>query len=287
MAITFDELSPTFDTGGSTWDGFEPVPSGISGVLNMAQFSFGAGVLWGVPLSDSAGNAIANPTPVNFGALQDVSLDISSETKMLHGSNQFPIAIGRGKGKISGKAKAAQINGALFNSIFFGQTLTAGIIGDVFDTSGALIPTTPFTITPTVPSSGTWTLDLGVRDTNGDPLTRVASAPATGQYSVAAGVYTFAAADTGLRVFISFQYTAASTSSKRSTIVNQLMGYAPTFRCELFLPYQGKQLVITLPNCIATKLGFATKLDDFMIPEFDFEAFADGSGNIMTYSTSA
>jgi hypothetical protein len=32
--------------------------------------------------------------------------------------------------------------------------------------------------------------DLGVRDANGNPMTRVASAPATGQYSVTAGVYT-------------------------------------------------------------------------------------------------
>jgi hypothetical protein len=156
------------------------------------QNIFGAGVLIGTPLTDYAGNAIANPTPVQFGVAQEISLDISFDTKLLYGQNQFPVANGRGKGKISGKVKAAQVNGALFNSIMFGQGLTSGIVSDVYDVIGAAIPATPFQITPTVPSSGTWSFDLGVRDSNGVPMTRVASGPATGQYSVAAGVYTFA-----------------------------------------------------------------------------------------------
>lgn len=254
----------------------------------MAQYSFGAGVLWGIPTSDAFGNAIATnvATPIQFGVLQEVSLDVSFDTKMLYGRNQFPVAVGRGKGKISGKSKFAQINGAILNSLFFGQTMTNGIYADVNDIVGALIPTTPFTITPTVPSSGTWATDLGVRNALGLPMTRVASAPTTGQYSVAAGVYTFAAADTGQRVFISFQYTATSTAAKRSTVLNVPMGYAPTFRCDLYEPFQGQSLTITLPNCISSKLQFATKLDDFNIPELDFEAFADAAGNVMTWATS-
>lgn len=251
----------------------------------MSQYAFGAGILWGTPLLDATGAAIANPTPVQFGELQDVSLDISFDTKMLHGQNQFPVAIGRGKGKISGKSKFARLNGALINSLFFGQTLAAGIVSDVYDTTGALIPTTPFTITPTVPSSGTWSADLGVTNASGVPMTRVASAPTTGQYSVAAGVYTFAAADTGLRVFISYQYTATSTTAKKSTVANLPMGYAPSFKCDLYMPYQGKSLICSLPNCIGSKLQLSTKLDDFFIPEFDFEGFADASGNVMTWAT--
>lgn len=249
----------------------------------MAQYLFGSGILWGTPLTNSAGTAISNPTPVQFGALQDGSVDISFENKMLHGSNQFPLAVGRGKGKISGKAKAAQINGLFWNSIFFGQTLTAGILSDVYDTTGAAIPGTPYEITPTVPGSGTWTADLGVRDANGLPMTRVASAPATGEYSVAAGVYTFAAADTLDVVYINYQYTATSTSAKKSTVTNQPMGYAPTFKCDLLMPFQGKSLILSLNQCITTKLALATKLDDFVIPEFDFEAFADAAGNVFSY----
>ena len=254
----------------------------------MSQFAFGAGVLWGTPITDSTGASIVTPNPVQFGTVQEISIDVSFEVKELYGQNQFAVAVGRGKGKITGKAKAAQMNGGLINSLFYGQTLTTGIIADVYDTTGAVIPATPFSITPTVPSSGTWAVDLGVSDSNGVPLTKVAAAgtPTTGQYKVAAGVYTFAAADTGKTVFIDYQYTATSTTAPKSNVQNVLMGYAPTFRIDLSMPYNGKSLIMTLPNCVSTKLAFATKLDDFMIPEFDFNAFADGSGNVLTYALS-
>lgn len=252
----------------------------------MSQYVFGSGVLWGTPLTDSAGNAIANPTPVIFGVLQEASVDISFENKTLHGQNQFPVAVGRGKGKVSGKAKAAKINGAILNNIVFGQTVTNGIQSAVYDTTGATIPATPFTITPTIPGSGTWLADLGVVGPNGEVFTKVASAPTANQYSVAAGVYTFAAADTGKKVFISFSYTGTSTTAPKSTVTNQLMGYAPTFKADLYMPYNGKSLLLSLPACISTKLTMATKLDDFMVPEFDFEAFADASGNVLSWATS-
>jgi hypothetical protein len=252
----------------------------------MALYNFGAGALFGTPLTDATGAVIANPSPTQFGVLQDVSVDISFDVKELFGQNQFPVAVGRGKGKISGKAKFAQLNGLMVNTLFFGQTLAAGIISDVVDTTGTAIPTTPFTITPVVPSSGTWTNDLGVKNANGVPMRRVASAPTTGQYSIAAGAYTFAAADVGLTVYINFQYTATSTVAQKSTIANVAMGYAPTFKCDLYNAYNAKALTLTLNSCLATKLTFATKLDDFMISEFDFSAFADGAGNVMTYGLS-
>ncbi len=254
----------------------------------MSQYVFGSGILWSRPLTDANGNAIANPTPVRFGALQDISLDVSWDTKMLHGQNQFPIAVGRGKGKVTGKAKAAQLNGSLLNSIVFGQTLSNGIISDVYDTTGAAIPATPFQITPTPPNSGVYSKDLGVLNASGVPMTRVASAPVSGQYSVneTTGAYTFAAADTLLVVYINYQYTATSTSATKSTVKNLPMGYAPTFSVDLYMPYQGKSMIMTLPNAISSKMAIATKLDDFMIPEFDFEGFADSAGNVLTYALS-
>lgn len=251
------------------------------------QVGFGAGILWGIPQTDVNGAVIANPTPVQFGALQEVSVDFEFDKKLLYGSNQFPLVAARGKGKITGKAKAAQVNGALLNAVMFGQALSTGILADVYDVTGTPIPATPYAITPTVPNTGTWTLDLGVRNANGVPMTRVASTPTTGQYSVANGVYTFAAADTGLTVYINFQYTATSTTAKKFSISNVVMGAAPTFRAELSVPFGGKVLTVTLFACLSTKFSFATKLDDFLIPDFDFEAFADASGvNIGTIALS-
>lgn len=67
----------------------------------------------------------------------------------------------------------------------------------------------PFT--RTVAHASEWVLDQGVKKA-GVPMTAVASAPATGQYSVAAGVYTFAAADANAAILISYRYLAAPAS---------------------------------------------------------------------------
>jgi len=249
----------------------------------MSEYMFGSGILWGTPLTDASGVAIAVPTPVIFGVMQDVSVDISADTKMLYGQNQFPVAVGRGKGKITGKAKFAQLNGAIINGLFFGQTVTSGILAANYDTTGVVVATT---VTLVAPGSGTISQNLGVISSTGVPLTQVASAPATGQYSYAAGVWTFAAADVGTTVFINYQYTSTSTTAKKSTVMNIPMGYTPSWRADFFNSYSGKSISLTLYNCVSSKLTFATKQDDFGIPEMDFDAFADGTNRVLTWGTS-
>lgn len=247
----------------------------------MSQFGFGTGTLWAAQTQDASGNVIANLTPIKFGELQDVSIDISRDVKLLHGQLSFPSAVGGGKGKIEMKAKFARIMGKLLSDIVFGQTLTTGTLtGVVNDTTGAAIPGTPYQITPTIPSSGTWVRDLGVVSSLGLPLTRVASAPATGQYSVAAGVYTFAAADTGLTVFISYTYTATAATAKSMTLTNLPMGYLPTFGVDLAMQFSGKQTNWRFPNCTAPKMTFNPKQDDFTQIDLDIQIFADSSGNV-------
>lgn len=318
----FSETIVTFDLIGYLFDGTVPGGGGGGSTagVHMSQYLFGAGTLWGTPLTDAFGNAVANPSPVNFGALQDVSLDISFDTKMLYGSNQFPLAIGRGKGKISGKAKAAKINGLMWNSIVFGQSVsttlganssftTGSSYQDVFDTTGIAIPATPFTIAVSssagsatniqMPQSAagvafastTFGSFLSIRDALNNPMVQVASAPAAGQYTITTNSLLFAAGDTGKLVFIDYQYSYTVTGSAAdaphaATVANVLMGQAPSFSVDLMIPYSGKQLVIRLPNCISTKLSIATKLDDFTEPEFDFEAFADSAGRVIIYGTS-
>ena len=247
----------------------------------MSLYGFGSGLLWGTPTLDAYGSPIATPTPVLFGALQDCSIDFSFDTKMLSGQNQFPIAVGRGKGKISGKAKFGQMSGAMISSLFFGQAMTSSALVNYYDTFGTVIPASPYTIMPVVPSAGTWAVALAVRNALGLPMQAVASAPASGQYSVANGVYTFAAADVGSTVYIDFQYASTTpTSAKKLAINNIAMGNAPTFRADFSNNYQGKFSTVSLFACISSKLTLATKNDDFLIPEFDFDAFANPAGQV-------
>lgn len=245
------------------------------------MINFGSGKLIAVPTNLADGTAIANPTPVILGTMQDVSLDLSTEIKSLYGSKRYPIAVGQGKGKTEIKAKYAEIDGGILGSLFFGKASTAGIKAAVFDSAGT-IPATPFQLTITPPSSGTFVADLGVIFTaTGVQLTRVASAPAAGQYSVntATGVYTFASADTGKVVGISYEYSAA-TGGQVWTMTNETMGYTPSFTLLLQNAYDGKTMVCKLNRCVSGKLSVPLKSEDFAVYDFEAEAFADAAGSL-------
>lgn len=84
------------------------------------QFGFGSGVMYGIRTD------LAGQTPIRFGAMQDVSIEFNGEIKELYAQGQFAIDAARGKVKIMGKAKLAQISAVAFNAIFFGATANTG-----------------------------------------------------------------------------------------------------------------------------------------------------------------
>lgn len=238
------------------------------------KFSFGSGSLWGIA------NA-ANATPQEFGALQDVTLDFSFNLKELRGQYQFPLTVARGGGKITGKAKFGSIDAAVFNSLFFGQT-TAVDASAVARQEQATIPPTAGNTVEVANSSPLGITDLGVVLTiNGNRMVRAASTPDAGQYIVdeTTGIYTFNELDAGNTVLIDYIYPVTA-SGIHIPINNQLMGTAPKFAVVLSEVYEGSTLVIRLNACVSNKLAMATKLEDFTIPELDFEAMVDASNSI-------
>jgi len=240
------------------------------------MFSFGSGVLIGTRTD------IANATPINFGLVQEVQLDLQFTAKELYGQYQFPVAIARGQGKATGKAKMARVSGLTFNNLFFGASLVPGQLATAFGEAQSVPASTPFTVSVT--NAGQWQDDCGVvYAASGLPLTKVASAPTAGQYSVAAGVYTFNSADAGAAVLISYTYNVTG-SGQQLTLVNPLLGTTPTFQAQLYTSFQGKPVNVKLFNCVASKLTFASKLEDFVIPELDFDIFANAAGNVLQWS---
>ena len=243
------------------------------------QFFFGSGSMWGIRTDLAAGTA----TPIELGGLQDVTVDISFSLKELRGQYQLPLAIARGAEKITGKAKFANISAKAFNDLFFGQTIATGRISVAKDEVGT-------GATVTVSNAATYYKDLGVMySATGVMLTRVASAPTVGQYSVveATGVYTFNASDAALAMKLDYEYTVAATGNK-ITLSNQLMGHGTTFKAVLWGSFTSngvtKSVTMELNSCIINKLAFATKLEDFVIPELDFEVQADSANNWGTLS---
>jgi hypothetical protein len=238
----------------------------------MTQYAFGVGAL----IALRTDTAIA--TPAQFGTLQEVQLDLSFTIKELTGQFQAPAALARGGLKITGKAKAARISASNFNNIFFGQTLSTGNTLTQLNEAGTVAPTGH---TVTVANHVNFVADLGVAyAATGTMLTLVAGAPATGQYTVNSntGVYTFSAGDANAALLFTYSYT--TTAGASLSLSNLLMGSAPTFSLVLNEQYQGKLLNLQLNSVIAPKLSLAFKNEDFLIPEFDFQASADPAGNI-------
>ena len=235
------------------------------------QFNFGSGDLILIPNTTLA-------TPVPFNALQDFELDFKFDKKTLHGQKQFPLAVARGKGSITGKFKDASVNGGMFNSTFFGDTSAVGQFILAVKEAGSVPAATTYTIT--VSNSATFVLDCGVIDAaTGSSFVKVASSPAAGEYSEAAGVYTFAEADASTDVAISYTYTTTSGGTT-TTLTNKLMGAAPQFKAIYSTEYDGKKFTVQLNACQSDDLKMSAKNDDFMIPEISFEAFADAAGNL-------
>jgi hypothetical protein len=245
------------------------------------QLSFGSGAVWG-ERTDVTGSGIG---PRQFGVLQDIQIDFDWTDKELYGQLQFPVAIARGQGKISGKAKFAQILGLLYSDIFFGTTVATGQFAVAQLEAGSVPATTPYTVT--VANAASYNDDLGVVYAgSGLAFNRVTTPSAAGQYSVdfATGVYTFSAADANAAVLISYTYNV-TTSGNKLTLTNQLMGTTPTFKATFYTKYSGEGLALRLNACTANKLSLPTKIDDWSISELDFMAFADASGTIGYLST--
>jgi hypothetical protein len=235
------------------------------------MFVFGSGVLIGTPQGGS---------PINFGLAQEISLNLSVNTKSLYGQNNFPVAIGMGTRKMTGKAKLARISGQALGNLFFGVNPSVGGVQTQYGEAASVPSASPYTYTSI--NHGAFISDQGViYASTGLPFKQVTSAPTIGQYSVSAGVYTFSSADTGAAVLISYSYTITS-SGESISIVSSLIGPAITFSANLFAtdPTTGKQFSMLLYNCVADKLAIGTKLEDFMVPELDFQCFANAAGQV-------
>jgi hypothetical protein len=240
--------------------------------------SFGLGGLYMFPTGSIS--------PVEVALLQDVTTDFSFDTKELYGQYAFPVETARGKGKISLKAGLAEIRADVFNQIL-GGTSAAGIKLISKDNATTIPATSPYTITVTPPSSGTFIQNLqvvDVTDTTNPPIVYTQVAPASeaaGKYSVTSGVYTFAAADEGKSIKYTYEYSL--TTGKTVTVTNPIMGVAPKFAVRAYNIYEDKEFGFYFPKCVSSKLSINMKLEDFLIPDFDISAYADGSNNVAYY----
>jgi len=237
---------------------------------------FGASRFFGI----AAGS---NPTPARFYVPQDVGITIKRASKSLFGENQFAVAVAAGEAEVSGKVTMGRPNARILADLIAGVSGASTLILKEADKESGTVPaTSPYTIT--VANSATWTTDLGVLNADNamNPMKRVASAPAAGQYSVAAGVYTFASTNASLNVKISYLYTVSQ--GEIVTMTNQPQGKTGAFNAVMVMPWGSDQDVLVLNSCINTNADWSTKQGDFGKPTFDYIAGVDDNDVLGTFS---
>lgn len=241
------------------------------------ELGFGSGVFF-VTRQD-----INNGTPVQLAALQDINITFTGELKDLFSQGQFPIAVARGKTKIEGKGKYALISTPVYNSLFFGQTVSTG------QTLMAFAENHNIAQTVTVSNNSTFTFDLGVFAPSTGQRWTLGTSVAAGVYTATtAGVYNFFSTDvpvspTVLQIQISYEYTASGGFTLNGG--NPFMGTTPIFRGDFYQPYGNDSLLLTLFNCVGMNIGLPTVVDNFLINDFSFGAFAGASGATFQLST--
>ncbi len=244
------------------------------------NIQFGTGVLYGLP---NAGDTAANPTPYQLGILQEVTVDFKADLKKLFGQSQFPVAKARGKIDVTAKGKIAVLDPGLLNQLYFGQAQSTGMTIMAVNEAWMIGSGSPPVETYTVTNASMFETDYGVINAlTGAQLEKLTSGtPATGQYTVdaATGTYTFATADAGVGVLISYTYSS-TTRGATITLTNQLMGYAPEFRAFLFNQFRNKIMGLELYSCTMGSVSIPTKQEDFWMSDIDFDAGVDATGTL-------
>lgn len=226
-----------------------------------------------------AGELIARPkggTPVRVATLQGVDIDIGATPKNLIGSRQYAEASVRAGSTISGKIQSGRFDGRLISNLFLGASEVDGSIQ-----SGLIVPVTDEIVTIDDDGSATPKLggakfdsDLGAIDlVSRGAYKWVKQDPAAGEYTYdeATGDYTFSVDDAGKKVALSY-LKFDSTQGTTTTITNDEMGEQQSFE---LISYDKKGLFIQLYACQFNKATLQRKNDDYLIPNLEFDAYAD------------
>ena len=251
--------------------------------MSQPYIQIGSGKLY---LNPNAGNLAVNPTPVKPFTLQDVKIDDKGTIKKLLGQNNRPDDTATVDKDGTFEFSMGRKDYGLLNQIWNADVVATGGTSVVV-TPATAIPATPFHITPTVPGSGTAAEDLGlVNAANNTQFTKVASGPVAGQYTYAAGVYTFSSADnvSGISVIISMSYTLTAGNTYQVNAQNQ--GYGPSieiFIVDDYQPVAGVYSTVRLYAAKVSDVSTSNKRADYAMVDVKGAWFLNAAGRAIDY----
>lgn len=218
----------------------------------------------------SRASAIA--TPRDLLTIQETSFDFKGDIKKLMGEGQFAVDAAVGTTEISMKCKNGQLNPTTFADVYFGKTVAQN--GESYVKGESI---TVAVGSATLAGGALATQDLGIYNSvTGVQYTRVASAPAAAQYVWGAnGVLSFNTTENA-QVLLASYIKTDTTTMQSFTATNELAGTTVTLEAFFHKKFRdGRQFNMHFYNVIIPSLNFAYKMNDYTMPEFTMEAFAD------------
>jgi hypothetical protein len=177
---------------------------------------------------------VANPTPVPIASLKTCKIGIKQGKAVFRGNQLDIIDVGNKARDWPIEIEHADFRGSALQLVApNGVKVAGGILPAIAEQQ--TIAAAAFTVS----QSAVFAEDGGVYDlTAGKWMTRVASAPAVGQYSgPAAGVYTCNATDNGHFVIATYSYTPASPVGETTTVSNAIQGQSTPYKLRVYDPW--------------------------------------------------
>ena len=224
-------------------------------------YNFGAGRVW---LDDK-----------EVGDLRDVQVEYTRETKEYRGARAHVQDSAIVNESYTFKASSGGHDAALVAAAL-GATVTTGsrrIATETHDTAPG---------TAVLTNSATWIENLEVTHPTYGRMVKVPSAPALGQYSVAAGTVTYNASEVG-NATVSYRYTSVTGTN---AIVSSLdKRQAPRVRILCWLGYHPTQPAgMEMFAAVLTKWNIGTKQEDYLDPSsVEGFAVADSTGQLVRF----
>jgi hypothetical protein len=211
--------------------------------------------------------------PRVIAELAEVEISISTEIKALESVKCIAsghVITGR---KITGKAKQLAVQ-PWFEAQKIGGVHSVGHLVTV-ESEALTIGASP-TFTATVEGSATFTRPLEVKTADGELLVPVTGTPEAGEYSVVAGVYTFASQLTG--VTASYVKSVAATG-ETVTLSNTNQGEATAYALIGESTTEGVTMHVEISSLVFTKGGLSMSKDNQTSPETEFTVQAPAGVN--------
>lgn len=227
---------------------------------------------------------LAINTAINVGFAQEFSIELAGTTKQLYGQKQYALVAARATIKATAKFKSAVFSGIAWNNIMFGETAfsTSAMLNWNVDSTFTIPATSAFSVT--IGTSTTFDANLGVKyAVSGLPFQRVTTGlEAAGKFSQTGNVMLFASAD--LSQAIKTTWTSVGTVGQSLIITNKDIGNTPTFQLDYYTNLNqptSKPFVVRVYQLVMSKETLPFKLEDFALPEFEADIFANSSDQVM------